>query len=89
VNRLPDQIKVALVSALCLIALVVILKNVLHVAADVLSQDIIIYIIVYSGFTISHLSVKNAGEKGWGTRPLFWNLLVIFMTVAIVLVYAL
>ena len=87
-NRLPDQIKVSLVSAACLIALVVVLKQVLHVGATVLSRDIIIYIVIYSFFPISYLSVKNTASKGWGTRPLFWNALVILMTLAIILIYA-
>lgn len=47
---LSDEVKVASVSALCLMALVVLLKNVVQVSASVLSHDIIIYIVIYSFF---------------------------------------
>jgi len=57
--RPTDKAKVAVVSAACLIGLVIILKNVLNISADVLSRDIIIYIIIYIGFFI----VLNVQEE--------------------------
>jgi len=88
VATLSDETKIATVSAACLIALAVILKNVVQVSASVLSRDIIIYIIIYSFFwMIPGLDAKRE-RKSRFERPLFWSLLLVAMTAAIVAVYA-
>ncbi len=68
---LSDEVKVASVSALCLMALVVLLKNVVHVSASVLSHDIIIYIVIYSFFWMLAGNRRSSGRRGRvSTRPL-------------------
>jgi hypothetical protein len=47
------QDKLTIVTGLCLIALIVILKNVVLVPADALTRDVIIYIIIYTGFSMT------------------------------------
>ena len=44
VTALSDQTKIASVSALCLMGLIIVLKNVLHVPPEVLSRDVILFI---------------------------------------------
>ncbi len=51
--KLSDSDKVSIVAGISLLGLVVVLKNVLHVPADILSRDIIVYIIIYWTFTSS------------------------------------
>ena len=85
---LSDETKIASVSALCLISLVVVLKNVLHVPPGVLSRDIILYIPFYlfCGWfpSISRRRVKKSKLD----RPLVWSLVILAVTFGIITVYA-
>jgi len=87
-----DKTKVSIVTAACLIGLVVILKNVLNVPADILSRDIILWIIIYSGFTIVLISQEEAPRKEGTPRktsdsPWLWSAVIIAVTLAIIAVY--
>lgn len=88
-----DRVIVSIVTAACLIALVVVLKNVLNIPADQLSNDFITWMIIYFGFII----VLNAQEetpreegkpRKWYDTPWFWSAVVIGITLAIIAVYA-
>jgi len=94
---LSDQTKVASVSALCLMALAIVLKNVLHVPAAELSRNIpaaelsrnmIVFIVVYSGFWMLPAIEARREKKSRFETPLFWSLLIVAVTLAIVAVYA-
>jgi len=50
--RLSDQNKVSLVAGLCLVGLVIVLKNLLLIPSDILSRDVLVYIIIYWAFTV-------------------------------------
>ncbi len=91
--RATDKVKVSLVSAACLIGLVIVLKNVLHIPADVLSRDIIIYIITYSGFTVvlnfeEETPKESTSPRRTYNNPWVWSALIIGITLAIIAVYA-
>jgi hypothetical protein len=87
--KLNDQAIVSIVTGICLIGLVIVLKNVLLISPDVLSRDVIIYIIIYIGF-ISSLSARDKTErKSRYDTSLFWSILIVLITIAIVAVYAL
>ncbi len=86
--NLSDKDKVSIVAGICLFGLVVVLKNILLVPADILSRDILIYIIIYWSFTVFSPTVKNDAKKSKYDKPLYWSLLIILITVAIVVVYA-
>lgn len=45
--KLNGQTKVSIVAGACLFRLVVVLKNILPVPADILSRDILVYIVIY------------------------------------------
>jgi len=85
---LSDQTKVASVSAVCLMALAVVLKNVLHVPAAELTRDMIVYIVIYSGFWLLPSISAGREKKSRFDRPLFWSLMVLAVTAAIIAVYA-
>lgn len=87
-KALSDQTRVSFVVGVCLLALVILLKNVVKVPAEVLSRDVVLYIIVYwaMGMSPGQLPVVNRSRLD---RPLFWSALVVVITAAIVLVYAL
>jgi hypothetical protein len=50
--KLSDSMKIQLVSGVCLISLVVILKNLIMVPATTLATDVIVYIAIYGGFVL-------------------------------------
>jgi len=84
--KLTDQTKVSIFSAACLLGLVVVLKNFLRVPAEILLRDIVLYIIYFSAFSIVFPSLE---EKSKWNKPLYWYLVIIITTVAIIAVYAL
>jgi hypothetical protein len=84
---LSDEVKVAAVSAICLLSLVVVLKNVLDVSTAVLSRDVIIFIIAYSAFWMIPALDASREKKSRFERPLFWSLMIVAVTAAIIAVY--
>jgi hypothetical protein len=88
IATLSDEVKIASVSALCLMALVVLLKNVVQVSATVLSRDVIIYIIIYSFFWMLPAIYLKGEKRSRFERPLFLSLLIVTITVAIIALYA-
>ncbi len=86
--KLSDKDKVSLVAGICLFGLVVVLKNVLLVPADIISRDIVVYIVIYWAFTVFPQPVKEDVKKSRYDKPLYWNLLIILITLAIIAVYA-
>jgi membrane protease YdiL (CAAX protease family) len=84
-----DKDKVSIVAGICLFGLVVVLKNVLLVPADILSRDILVYIVIYWAFTVFSLPAKEEAKKSKFDKPLYWSLLIILITLAIIAVYAL
>jgi membrane protease YdiL (CAAX protease family) len=86
--KLNNQVIVSLVTGICLIGLIVVLKNILLIPPDILSRDVIVYIIVYIGF-ITSLSAKDNTKKLFKyDTPLFWSILIILITLAIMAIYA-
>jgi len=86
--KLSDKDKVSIVAGICLFGLVVVLKNVLFVPSDILSRDILVYIIIYWAFTVFSLPTKEEVKKSKYDTPLYWSLLIILITLAIIVVYA-
>ncbi len=87
--QLTNQTKVSIVAAVCLLALVITLKNILQVPAEILSRDVVLYIIIYSTWGILYPSGVEASKKPSWDKPLYWSLLIILVTLAIIGVYAL
>ncbi|MFZ2456143.1 MAG: hypothetical protein WAX07_06680 [Candidatus Altiarchaeia archaeon] len=87
--KLNDQTIISLVAGACLLGLVVVLKNVLLITPEILSRDVILYIICYTGF-IASFSAKDKTKKQFKQdTPLFWSILIVLITLAIIAVYAL
>ena len=85
---LSDETKIASVSAVCLMALAVVLKNVVQVPATVLSRDFIIYIVIYNFFWMLPALDASREKKSRFDRPLLLSLLILAITAAIIAVYA-
>ncbi len=84
--KLSNQTKISIFSAICLLGLVVVLKNVLRVPAEILLRDIIIYIPFYSVISIIYPSVD---ENKKYNKPTYWYLTILIVTLAILAVYIL
>ncbi len=81
---------VAITTALCLLALAAVLKNILLVPPDTLNRDMVLYIILYGGYITSFTPVKGQACPERPERwPLFWCAVSVAMTIAIIIVYAL
>jgi hypothetical protein len=86
--KLNDRAIVSIVTGISLIALVAVLKNIILVPAEILSRDIIVYIIVYIGF-LTTLSAKEVSrKKSRCDNPFFWSALIVLVTLAIIAIYA-
>lgn len=90
IKKISDQTKVSIVTAVCLLGLTAVLKNILHVPADVLSDEIIIYIIIYSMYATSYYIYYPAkAKKSNYDTPLIGSLIIILITIAIIVVHLL
>jgi hypothetical protein len=88
IAALSDETKVASVAAFCLMALAVVLKNVLHVPAAELSRNIVMMLVVYSGFWLLPLVSGKREKKSVFETPLSLSLMIVALTLAIITVYA-
>jgi hypothetical protein len=86
--QLSNKVKVSIVTAVCLLGLVVTLKNILGVSAEVLARDVVWFILIYSAFSISYPERGVDARVSAFDKPFYWSLLMVLVTVAIVVVYA-
>lgn len=81
--KLADEVKVSLVTAACILALAIVSKNVLHVQLDIIS----IYGPVW--IYIAYVSTRGSAKKSkWRDSTLYWSLLIVAVTAAILALYA-
>ena len=91
--KAANKAMVGIVAAICMMGLIVVLKNVLSISADVLSRDMIVYVIVYFGFitavnfTEETPSRQDAPKKTYD-NPWVWSAITVVVTLAIIAVYA-
>ncbi len=85
--QFDDRTKVSVVSAVCLLGLVIVLKNVLNVPAETLSRDVVFYILIYSVFGIVYPDQLKSSRPSL-IRPLYWSVAIVVLTLAIVLLNA-
>ncbi|MCX5844690.1 MAG: hypothetical protein NT022_13270 [Deltaproteobacteria bacterium] len=83
------QQQVILTASICIIALAIVLKNILFIPTDILIRDMMIYIIVYLGFLMFAFKIDDKYEKSAKISTLIWDILIVFITLAIITVYAL
>ena len=91
--KAANKAMVGIVAGICMMGLIVVLKNVLLVSAEVLSRDMIIYVIVYFGF-ITAVNFTGEVPKGHGAQkkaydnPWVWSAITVIVTLTIIAVYA-
>jgi drug/metabolite transporter (DMT)-like permease len=83
------RILFALTAGACLFALVIVLKNILHVPESRLLPDIVVYIGVYTGFSLVYPVAIHERHSRKINNPVLWSALIVVMTLAIIVLYAL
>lgn len=78
------RILVALVEGLCLLVLVAVMKNFLHVPAAQLSQNLILFIVIYAAFGIGYSQLPQNNPESVLNHPFVWSAMAILITLAII-----
>ena len=81
-----DEIKVALVAAVCMIGSAIIFKRVLHTEAQGLLSRAPTYLIIIYLFTRGAVKKDKNKKSNW-YNPLYWSLAIIFFTILSILTH--
>jgi len=82
--KLSDEIKISLVTAVCILAMAIVSKNILNVQLDLISQYGPVWML------IAYLATKDTNKKSKTcSNPLFWSIAIVLVTIAILVVYSL
>ncbi len=83
------RIRFALTAGACLFALVIVLKNILHIPESRLGPDIVVYIGIYTGFSLMYPVTIHERHSRTINNPALWSALIVVMTLLIIVFYAL
>ena len=84
-----NQTLVVLTAGACLLALVIALKNILNVPTEQLTRDLILYVCILGGLVTSYpLVTRQRADMAIG-HPGIWIVLIVSVTMAIIVMYAL
>jgi hypothetical protein len=79
--KLPDETKVALVTAVCLTAIAVIFRNIIHKPMDLL--------VAIGPFYLFFLYLLTRGQiKKSDSNARIWKIIIVLITFLIILIYA-
>ncbi len=74
--------KVSLVTAVCILSIAIIFKNVLNVQADFIILNSPVYLFIV------YIIARGRTKKLKCDRPLYWSLAIIFITLFTIALYA-
>jgi len=80
---------VALTAGACFLALVIALKNILNVPTERLTTDLVISICILGGLATSYPLVTRRRSASVIRHPGLWIALIVIVTMAIIVMYAL
>ncbi|MFA4824673.1 MAG: hypothetical protein WC593_05895 [Methanoregula sp.] len=83
------RIRFALTAGACLVALVIVLKNIIHIPESRLLPDIVVYIGIYTGFSLVYPVAIHERHSRKINNPALWSALIVVMTLAIIIFYTL
>ena len=84
-----NQTLVVLTSGACLLALVIALKNILNIPTEQLTRDLILYVCILGGLATSYpLVTRRRADMAIG-HPGLWIAMIVSVTMAIIVMYAL
>ena len=82
IKKLADEVKVALVTAACLLGIAIIFKNVLHVQANFIISNGSVYLFIV------YIITRGQAKKLKCDKSLYWSLAIIFVTFFTIALYA-
>ena len=82
IMKLANEVKVALVTAACVLGIAIILKNVLHVQADFIVSNGPVYLFIV------YIITRGQANKSKCDKPFYWSLAIIFVTLMTIGLYA-
>jgi hypothetical protein len=80
---------VVLTAGASLLALVIALKNILNVPIERLTTDLVIYVCILGGLVTSYPLVTRRRSASVIHHPGLWIAFIVFITMAIIVIYAL
>jgi len=83
-----NQTLVVLTAGGCLLALVIALKNILNVPTEQLTRDLILYICILGGIATSYPVVTRKRADLTISHPGLWIAVIVSITMAIIVMYA-
>jgi len=84
-----NQTLVVLTTGACLLALVIALKNILNVPTEQLTRDLILYVCILGGLATSYPIVTRRRADVAIAHPGLWIAMIVSITMAIIVMYAL
>jgi len=82
IMKLADEVKVSLVTAACVLGIAITFKNILHIQADFIVSNGPFYVFIV------YLITRGQAKKIKCDKPLYWNLVIIFVTLFTIMLYA-
>ena len=79
--KLADEIKVALVTAACVLSIAILFKKVLHIQADFLVSNSPSYLFII------YIITRGQAKKSKFDKPLYWSLAIIFVTLLTIILH--
>ena len=80
---------VTLTAGACLLALIIALKNILNVPTEQLTRDLVLYICILGGLATSYPVVTRRRADLTISHPGLWIAVIVTLTMAIIVLYAL
>jgi hypothetical protein len=80
---------VTLTAGACLLALIIALKNILDVPTEQLTRDLVLYICILGGLATSYPLVTRRRGDLTISHPGLWIAVIVTLTMAIIVLYAL
>jgi hypothetical protein len=80
---------VTLTAGACLLALIIALKNILDVPTEQLTRDLVLYICILGGLATSYPLVTRRRADLTISHPGLWIAVIVTLTMAIIVLYAL
>ena len=79
--KIPDEVKVAMVTAACLLAIAILFRNVIHRSVDMLVAIGPFYLFFV------YLLTRGQAKKSGGGAIVAWNVVIVLVTFLIIIIY--
>jgi hypothetical protein len=81
-KKLADEVKLALLTAACILIIALITKLVLHVETNIIKSNGPVYLFIL------YIITRGQAQKSKCDKPLYWGLGIVLITVLTIILYA-